>query len=72
MHFVDKAAKKLIVFIAAHRPRGRPGMAKAFCMKCKKSVDIKNPKQVELKNKRLAVAGICSRCGTKVFRMGKL
>jgi DNA-directed RNA polymerase subunit RPC12/RpoP len=46
-------------------------MAQAYCMKCKKKVEVKSPKQVTLKNKRAAIQGLCPRCGTKVFRMGK-
>jgi DNA-directed RNA polymerase subunit RPC12/RpoP len=46
-------------------------MAQAYCMKCKKKVEVKSPKQVTLKNKRAAIQGLCPKCGTKVFRMGK-
>jgi len=47
-------------------------MATAYCMKCRKKVEIKNPKQITLKNGRPAVQGVCSVCGTKVFRIGKI
>jgi hypothetical protein len=40
-------------------------------MKCRKKVEIKNPKSVIFKNKRTAVAGLCPVCGTRVFRIGK-
>jgi len=40
-------------------------------MKCRKRVEIKDPKNITLKNKRSAVQGVCPNCGTKVFRMGK-
>ena len=43
---------------------------KAYCVKCKKSVEIKNPKNVVLKNKKPAIQGVCPHCGTKVFRIG--
>ena len=46
-------------------------MAQAYCMKCKKKVEVKSPKQVTLKNKRAAIQGLCPKCATKVFRMGK-
>jgi len=46
-------------------------MVTAYCMKCNKKVEIKNPKQVRLKNSRPAVQGVCSVCGAKVFRLGK-
>ena len=43
----------------------------AYCMKDRKKVEIKNPRQVTLKNGRPAVQGVCPICGTKVFRIGK-
>ncbi|MCD6599437.1 MAG: hypothetical protein J7L19_02540 [Dehalococcoidia bacterium] len=46
-------------------------MATAYCMKCKKKVEIRNPRQVTLKNGRPATQGVCPVCGTKVFRIGK-
>ncbi len=46
-------------------------MATTYCMKCRKKVDIKNPKSVTLKNQRPAVAGVYPACGKKVFRSGK-
>ena len=47
-------------------------MVQAYCVKCRKKVDVKDPKQVKLKNGRDAVQGTCPKCGTKVFRIGKL
>lgn len=46
-------------------------MAQAYCVKCRKSVEISNPTQVTLKNGRPATQGACPSCGTKVFRIGK-
>ena len=46
-------------------------MTIAYCMKCKRKVEIKNPMEVILKNNSRAVRGVCSVCGTKVFRLGK-
>jgi len=45
-------------------------MSKAYCVKCRKKVDIKNEQSVKLKNGKPAKKGICSSCGTKVFRIG--
>ena len=45
-------------------------MTEAYCVKCKKKVEIKNPKQITMKNKRKATKGECPNCGTKVFRIG--
>ena len=46
-------------------------MATAYCMKCRKKVEIRSPRQITLKNGRPAVQGVCPVCGTKVFRIGK-
>jgi DNA-directed RNA polymerase subunit RPC12/RpoP len=46
-------------------------MAQAYCVKCKKKVEIKSAKQITMKNKRPATQGVCPKCGTKVFRIGK-
>jgi RNase P subunit RPR2 len=41
----------------------------AYCVKCKKKTEIKDPKEVTMKNGRPAVTGTCTVCGTKVFRI---
>jgi RNase P subunit RPR2 len=46
-------------------------MPQAYCVKCRKKVEIRGAKQVILKNKRPATSGTCPSCGTKVFRIGK-
>ena len=46
-------------------------MTTAYCMKCKEKREIKDPKEVKLKNGRPEIKGTCSKCGTKVFRIGK-
>ncbi|MBI4214831.1 hypothetical protein HY546_02445 [archaeon] len=43
---------------------------KAYCVKCKAKVTIKNPKHVKLKNGKPATKGECPKCGTTVFRIG--
>ena len=45
-------------------------MAEAYCMKCRKKVEIKNPEKYTMKNKKMATKGECPDCGTKVFRIG--
>jgi NAD-dependent SIR2 family protein deacetylase len=45
-------------------------LTKAYCVKCKKSVEMKDPKKVKLKNGKPATKGTCPKCGTKVFRIG--
>jgi hypothetical protein len=38
----------------------------------KKNREIKNPKQIKLKNGRPAIKGQCASCGKTIFRIGKL
>jgi DNA-directed RNA polymerase subunit RPC12/RpoP len=44
-------------------------MAEGRCMKCKKQVEIKDAKEIEMKGGRSALQGVCPGCGTKVFRI---
>ncbi len=44
----------------------------AYCVKCKTKRIIKNPKETTMKNGRPAIRGICSVCGSKVFRIIKM
>ncbi len=46
-------------------------LVKAYCVKCKKSIEMKDAKKVKLKNGKPATKGICPKCGTKVFRIGE-
>jgi DNA-directed RNA polymerase subunit RPC12/RpoP len=39
------------------------------CMKCKKQVEIKDEKEVIMKNGMKAATGLCPDCGTKVFKI---
>jgi len=43
-----------------------------YCVKCKTKRWIGNPQEEKLKNGRDAVRGICTICGIKVFRIGKM
>ncbi|MFQ5648239.1 MAG: DUF5679 domain-containing protein [Candidatus Aenigmatarchaeota archaeon] len=45
-------------------------MVTAYCVKCRKKVEIKGPTKVTLKSGRPATKGTCPVCGTKVFRIG--
>jgi len=45
-------------------------MTEAYCMKCKKKVDMKDPKKITMKNGKPAMSGVCPKCGTKVFKIG--
>ncbi len=43
----------------------------AYCFKCRAKREIKDPKQVIMKNGKPATQGVCPVCNTKVFRIGK-
>lgn len=43
---------------------------KAYCVKCKRSVEVENPRPIRMKNGRSATRGNCPRCGTRVYRIG--
>jgi DNA-directed RNA polymerase subunit RPC12/RpoP len=45
-------------------------MPEAYCVKCRKKVEMKNVEKVTLKNGKPASKGQCPTCGTKVFRIG--
>lgn len=42
----------------------------AYCVKCKAKREIKDPKQITMKNNRPATEGTCPVCGTKMFKIG--
>jgi hypothetical protein len=43
-----------------------------YCLKERKHVEISNPRQVTLKNSRLAIQGTCPDCGAKISRIGRI
>ncbi len=46
-------------------------MTTAYCVKCRKKVNIQNERPTKLKSGRTALAGTCPNCGTKVMRFTK-
>ena len=42
----------------------------AYCVKCKKKSEMKDPKEVTMKNGKKAMTGSCNSCGTKMFKIG--
>ena len=42
-----------------------------YCVKCRARREIKNAKDIVMKNKKPATQGVCPVCGTKMFRIGK-
>jgi len=45
-------------------------VVQGFCVKDRKKVELKNPQEVTLKNKRKATVGTCPICGRKVYVLG--
>jgi Zn finger protein HypA/HybF involved in hydrogenase expression len=45
-------------------------MVEAYCVKCKAKREMKDAKEVAMKNGRKAVTGACPVCGTKMFKIG--
>jgi hypothetical protein len=43
---------------------------KGYCMKCKTQREMKNAKQITMKNGRPATEGLCPECGTRMFKIG--
>jgi hypothetical protein len=41
----------------------------AYCVKCKQKRDMKDAKEVTMKNGRKAMQGVCSVCGTGMYLM---
>lgn len=47
-------------------------MVEAYCVKCKAKKEIKDAKEVTMKNGRKAIKGKCPDCSTGMYRiMGK-
>ncbi len=42
----------------------------AYCVKCKAKRKMKDAKEVTMKNGKKAKTGLCSVCGTKMFKIG--
>lgn len=44
-------------------------MVEARCMKCRTNMEMKEPKEVTMKNGMQALSGTCHKCGTKMFKI---
>jgi hypothetical protein len=47
------------------------GAMEGYCVKCKAKRTMNDEKKVVMKNGKPATQGICSVCGTKMFKIGK-
>ncbi len=43
----------------------------AYCVKCRAKREMKDAEEVTMKNGKPATRGICSACGTKMYKIGK-
>jgi RNase P subunit RPR2 len=46
-------------------------LMQGYCMKCRAKKEMKNAKSIAMKNGKPATQGVCSTCGTKMFKIGK-
>jgi RNase P subunit RPR2 len=46
-------------------------MSQGYCLKCKTQREIKDAKEITMKNGKPAITGTCPTCGTKIFKIGK-
>jgi ribosomal protein S27E len=53
------------------KPNEGGSFMQAYCVKCRTKREIKNPKNITMKNGKPATQGVCPVCGTKMFRIGK-
>ena len=44
--------------------------ATAYCMKCKATREMSDPKPITMKNGRPATEGTCPVCSTRMFKIG--
>ncbi|HLL80723.1 MAG TPA: DUF5679 domain-containing protein, partial [Ktedonobacteraceae bacterium] len=49
-----------------------PTTVEAYCIKCKAKRALQDPREVTMKNGRIAVRGSCPVCGSQLIRPGKL
>jgi hypothetical protein len=42
----------------------------AYCLKCRTKREMKDEKQITMKNGKPATQGVCPTCGTKMFKIG--
>ena len=44
-------------------------MVEGYCMKCKAKSEMKDVQETVMKNGMKAAKGVCSKCGTKMFKI---
>ena len=64
---MELSRRRLPLGIASQEGQALEG----YCVKCRAKKEIKDAKQVTMKNGRPATEGVCPDCGTKIFKIGK-
>jgi len=81
LYFVNEVGKSILSITDNEWPEYRRAVIKeipekegitAYCVQCRAKIQVKDPIETKLKNGRPAVKGSCPRCGTTVFRIGKM
>jgi Domain of unknown function (DUF5679) len=67
---LDAVQFKRVAVLGRLFPQVELTVATGYCMKCKAQREIKNAKQITMKNGRPATEGACPVCGTKIFKIG--
>jgi len=63
---------KAYIVIRGPRAMKKVGtLVEAYCLKDRKKVEMKNPREEVMKNKRKALVGTCPICGTKIVKFIK-
>lgn len=48
------------------------GVVTGYCVRERKKVPIRNPRQITMRSGRPAIKGACPDCGTPIFKLSKL
>ena len=68
----DTLKRSFTSFLCKHYVRVIMADVTGYCVKCRAKSVMKNPQSVTLKNGKPATKGECSKCSTKMFRIGKV
>jgi hypothetical protein len=72
LRYIRRNSNSRATVSSAAKQRKEHLMPEGYCVKERKKVEIKDAKQVTMKNGRPAIQGTCPDCGTKIFKIGKL
>ncbi len=70
----DCAVQRTLTFGSESRRLGENeggDRIEAYCVKCRAKREMKDAKSITMTNQKPATQGVCPKCGTKMFRIGK-